>query len=124
MTLNISPEKMAEYRAGARKREAERQAALDRRFQRAWEVARQGAEILKFQFGAKKVVVFGSLIDRDLFHAHSDIDLAAWGISEQIYLRAGSSLLDLSTEFSVDLVLVESAPTRLQKNIERDGMTL
>ena len=57
----IPPEKMAEYRAGARQREAARQLRLDARFQQAWEVARQGAEILRTQFGAQKVILFGSI---------------------------------------------------------------
>jgi predicted nucleotidyltransferase len=121
MTLNISPEKMAEYRAGARKREAERQAALDERFELAWQLARQGADILRRQFGAANVVAFGSLVDRQLFHQRSDIDLAVWGIPELNYLRALGSLLDLSTEFSFDLVMVEAAPERLRQRIERDG---
>ena len=52
MTLNISPEQMAEYRASYKKRqEAERQ-KLDERFERAWEVARRGAELLRYQFKA------------------------------------------------------------------------
>ena len=124
MTLNISPEKMAEYRAGARKREAERQAALDERFALGWQLARQGADILRSQFGAAKVVVFGSLVDRERFFERSDIDLAVWGIPEQLYLRAFGSLLDLTTEFSVDLVRVEEARDYILQSIEADGIEL
>lgn len=124
MTLNISPEKMAEYRAGARQREAARQAALDERFALGWRLARQGADILRSQFGATKVIIFGSLVDRQLFHQRSDIDLAVWQIAEADYLRALGSLLDLSTEFSFDLVLVEEASERLRHRIERDGIEI
>lgn len=124
MTLNISPEKMAEYRAGARKREAERQAALDECFQRAWEVARQGAEILKSQFQAEKVVVFGSLTDRSRFHQRSDIDLAAWGTSEKSYLKALGRVMDVTSEFMVDFVRIEEARDHIRKSIERDGVEL
>lgn len=120
MTLNISPEKMAEYRAGARQREAARQKQLDARFAHAWETARQGAALLKAQFQAEKVVVFGSLLDRKLFHQRSDIDLAAWGIPQEKYLRALGCLLDMTTEFSIDLVRVEEAPERLRLRIEND----
>ncbi|NKQ35974.1 MAG: nucleotidyltransferase domain-containing protein [Chloroflexi bacterium] len=124
MTLNISPEKMAEYRQGARRRAAARQAKLDERFYLAWEIARQGAEILRTRFHAEKVIVFGSLLDRSRFHERSDIDLAAWGIAEKDYLRALGSLLDLTTEFSVDLVRVEEAREHLRKEIETQGMLL
>ncbi|MFO7682144.1 MAG: nucleotidyltransferase domain-containing protein [Chloroflexota bacterium] len=115
---------MAEYRAGARQREAERQAALDERFQRAWEVARQGAEILKSQFQAEKVVVFGSLTDRSRFHQRSDIDLAAWGTSEKSYLKALGRVMDVTSEFMVDFVRIEEARDHIRKSIERDGVEL
>jgi predicted nucleotidyltransferase len=124
MTLNISPEKMAEYRAGARKREAESQAALDERFELAWQLARQGADILRRQFGATKVVVFGSLVNRQRFFERSDIDLAVWGIPEHLYLHALGRLLDLTTDFSVDLVRVEEAREHMSRSIETEGVEL
>lgn len=50
MTLDIPPEKMAEYRAGARRREAARRARLDARFEQTWAVARECADVLRRQF--------------------------------------------------------------------------
>ncbi len=124
MTLNISPEKMAEYRQGARRRAAVRQSKLDERFHLAWKIARQGAEVLRTRFQAEKVVVFGSLLNRSRFHERSDIDLAAWGVSEREYLRALGSLLDLTAEFSIDLVRAEEAREHLRKEIETQGIPL
>lgn len=124
MTLNISPEKMAEYREGARRREAARQARLDERFQLAWEIARQSADILRDRFQAEKVVVFGSLVDRSRFHERSDIDLAAWGIPEMDYLRALGAVMDSTSEFMVDLVRVEEAYDHIRKTIESQGLTI
>lgn len=124
MTLNISPEKMAEYRGGARRREAARQAQLDERFQLAWEIARQSADILRDQFQAEKVVVFGSLVDRSRFHERSDIDLAAWGIPEMDYLRALGAVMDSTSEFLVDLVRVEEAYDHIRKIVESQGIVI
>jgi uncharacterized protein len=124
MAFNIPPGKMAEYRAGARRREAARQAEIDARFASAWEAAQEGAEILKSQFQAEKVVVFGSLLDRRLFHQRSDVDLAAWGIREEQYLMALSRLSNISSEISVDLIRVEEAPERLYQRIITDGKAL
>lgn len=124
MTLNIPPEKMAEYRAGARQREAARQAALNARFELAWELAQQAADILRSQFQATKVVVFGSLLNRQLFHQRSDIDLAVWDVAEANYLHAFASLSDLTTNFSFDLVRIEEASTRLQQRVQQDGIEL
>lgn len=124
MTLQISEEKMVEYRQGYKKRQKAAQEVLEERFQLAWKVARQGAELLKKEFGAERVVVFGSLAQSELFHDRSDIDLAVWGISEEVYLRALGCLLDLHGDFSVDLVRVEEASDRLRQRIEHDGVLL
>ncbi len=124
MAFNISPEKMAEYRAGARRREAARQAEIDARFALAWEAAHEGAEILKSQFQAEKVVVFGSLLNRELFHQRSDVDLAAWGIREEQYLAALGRLSKVSSEISIDLICVEEAPERLYQRIITNGKAL
>lgn len=122
MTLNISPEQMAKYRATYKKRQAAEHQKLNERFERAWEVARRGADLLRSQFKAEKVVVFGSLTNRELFHLRSDIDLAVWGLSDEQCWRAWGVLLDLSPEFSVDLVNVETAPERICRTIETKGL--
>lgn len=124
MAFNIAPEKMAEYRAGVRRREATRQATLDQRFELGWRLARQGAGILKTEFHAQKVVVFGSLVKRQRFFERSDIDLAVWGIPEHLYLRALGKLLDLTTEFSIDLVRIEEARDPIRQAVEAEGIEL
>ncbi|MFZ1401435.1 MAG: nucleotidyltransferase domain-containing protein [Candidatus Promineifilaceae bacterium] len=124
MTLNISPEQMAEYRATYKRRQAVARQKLDERFDLAWEIARRGAELLRSQFKAEKVVVFGSLTNRELFHIRSDIDLAVWGLPDKAYLRALGLLLDLSPEFSVDLVPFKDATGSLRQVIESEGVVL
>lgn len=128
-TLSIEPEKMARYRATARQRAAREQAALAQRYAHAWETARSAAALLKEQFGASQVLVFGSLVHPQRFHTRSDIDLAAWGIDERLYLRAVSALLDLDPEFSFDLVRMEEVQAEvgreaLVKTIETEGQVL
>jgi tRNA nucleotidyltransferase (CCA-adding enzyme) len=70
---------MAVYRATARRRAEEEARALALRRVRAQEVARQAAALLKEQFSAAQVAVFGSTVHGHWFSATSDIDLAAWG---------------------------------------------
>ncbi|MFN8490073.1 MAG: hypothetical protein U0350_20970 [Caldilineaceae bacterium] len=123
--MSTIPEaKMALYRASAAKRQAEAERVLQERFERAGRVARQGAELLKTEFGAKRVVIFGSLRQPALFHARSDVDLAAWGIDEQCYFRAVAQLLSLDSEISFDLVRMEDASPSLLAAILRDGVEL
>jgi len=58
------------------------------RWELAWDVARTAATLLREEFGAGRVVVFGSLTHRAWFTPWSDIDLAAWGIAPDAFYRA------------------------------------
>ena len=121
---SIPPEKLAIYRETARRRQAEEEQRVHERFERAWQAAKAGAAMLKSKYGASRVVVFGSLVDETLFHHRSDIDLAAWGIDANQYLRALADLLSPTSEFSFDLIAVEEAGPSLLATIERDGVEL
>ncbi len=116
--------KMAQYRASAAKRHAEAEHALQERHARAWRAAKRAAALLKTAFGAQQVVVFGSLLQPEIFHTHSDVDLAAWGTDEQRYYRAVAQLLSLDTEISFDLVRMEDAASTLQATVLRDGVEI
>lgn len=120
----ISPEQMAIYRENARRRREAAQLQLRERFEYAWRMARQAAELLQSRFGATRVVAFGSLVDQSLFHAHSDLDLAVWGIPESLYLRAWADAYAVTEEFEIDLIRVEEAPPSLLARIQKEGVVL
>jgi uncharacterized protein len=122
-TLAIAPEKMAEYLAGARKREAARQAALAARRDRAWVAARAAAAALRAGFGATRVVVFGSVV-RGTFHDESDIDLAVTGIAPDQFLRAWAAAEAVADGFAIDLVDLASARPWVADVLARDGVDL
>lgn len=109
-------------RQGLRRREAEQQQAIAVRCERAWVLARQAARVLKCEFGASRVMLYGSLLRPGQFHLRSDVDLAAWAVRD--YFRAVSRLLDLDPEIEVNLVEYELASPGLQAAIEREGMEL
>ena len=117
----VTKEEMAVYRATAQRHWTQRQQAMVQRRERAWALARQAAALLKEQFGASRVVVFGSLARGGLFHPHSDVDLAAWGLDERVYYRAVSQLLSLDPAIEVDLVIAEDIPATLRAVIEAEG---
>jgi predicted nucleotidyltransferase len=116
--LDLTGEEWQTYRPG-RDRD-ERQCA--ERWERAWEVARAAARLLRERFSAKRVVVFGSLTQRDGFTPWSDIDFAAWGIPPEQFYRAVAAVSGLSPDFEVDLVDPESCRPALRKRIEREGV--
>jgi uncharacterized protein len=119
----ITPEKLTAYRLSAQKQQEQRQQQLLKRQERGLDIAHQAAHLLKAQFGATRVVLFGSLLNVERMHLRSDIDLAVWGINDRDYLRAVAQLLDLS-EFSVDLVEVENASPKLLSAIQTTGIEL
>lgn len=123
-TLAITPEKMATYRATALSRRQIEESALAQRKARALSVARQAAALLKAQFGASAVLLFGSLAHEQWFTASSDIDLAAWRINPADYFRAVAYLQDISPEFSIDLVSLEDCKATLRATILVEGKAL
>ena len=120
---HLTPEQLAVYQASARAKQRQKRQQLMLRQQQGLQVAHRAARLLKEQFAAKRVVLFGSLLDIDRMHSHSDIDIAVWGLPEQDYLHAVSQLLDLS-DFSIDLIEAEHAPEKLLKSIQDTGMKL
>lgn len=110
------------YRKSACEREAQRKFQLEERRKRAWAIARQAAEILKRDFRASRVVVFGSLIHPERFHSGSDVDLAVWDIQQ--YFRAVSVLIDIDPEISFDLIPAEDASPRVLAIILQEGIEL
>lgn len=94
------------------------------RYERAWRVAQAAAEVLRRQFGATRVVAFGSLVCRDWFTPWSDIDLAAWGIPPEAFYRAVALVTGISAEFRLDLVAPEDCRPSLRDVIEREGVSL
>jgi predicted nucleotidyltransferase len=119
--MSIQAEKLALYRETARQRQAKARQAMLTRQEQAWAIARQAADLLRRRFDVDRVVLFGSLARGDMFHAHSDVDLAVWGLAEAEYLQAVSSLLDLEGSIDVDLVRMEEAKPDLRRRIEMEG---
>ena len=116
--LELTPEEQAKYHPGRRYDQAHTTERLDK----AWLVAHATARLLREQFGATRVVVFGSLAHRLWFTPWSDIDLAAWGIPPDSFFRAVASTTNLAQGFDLNLVDPESCRPHLRQPIERDGV--
>jgi predicted nucleotidyltransferase len=86
--------------------------------------ARQLSALLKEQFKAQKVALFGSLIHAQRFTATSDIDLAVWGLPPEHFYAAVAAVTGFSAEFQVDLVEVESCSPTLRQVIEQENIPL
>jgi uncharacterized protein len=94
------------YILTAQRQEQQRQERLENRRQKGLVGATTAAVQLK-QLGATKVFLFGSLLNES-FYERSDMDLAVWGLPENLYFKAVAQLHGISG-FEVDLVEAENA---------------
>lgn len=107
--------------AKERKKKAE---SLEKKYERAWEVAKSAAQILKEKYSAREVVVFGSLVHKELFHLNSDIDLSVRGIEPQRFFQALSEVAFMDHDLNVELVDIEECKDYIAKAIKEEGVKL
>jgi predicted nucleotidyltransferase len=124
--LNLTPEDMKRYRDAARRRAAalvltpSEVATRDDLLRRV----RSAAATLRTLYGAKRVILFGSLAHEAWYSADSDVDLAVEGLPSDAYWRAWRAVEVIIGDRPVDLIEVESARESLRSAIERSGVPL
>lgn len=124
MNLEISAVDLERYRMSAQTRRRNEQSQREMRRQRAWQLARRAAELLKTQFGASQVAAFGSLTHPDRFTQWSDVDLAVWGLTSANWLKASAAVRTLADDIELNVVDVATCSPDLLAVIERDGVFL
>ncbi|GAP98674.1 nucleotidyltransferase family protein [Leptolyngbya sp. NIES-2104] len=95
-------------------------------WQKAWELVPKLALILREQFGAEQVMIFGSLTDKSRYTPWSDIDLAVWGIAPERFYTAVGVLNEVDSDFEIDLVDPTDPFCRssVKQAIERTGVVV
>jgi predicted nucleotidyltransferase len=124
--LDLSPEELKKYRPldAIKKRRAKFSAEITNRRRRAMIAAHKAAKLLKTEFGASEVILFGSLARRGSFSLYSDIDLAVRGIAPEKFFAASAAIERVDVNFQIDLVELETCPPAVLKKIEKDGKPL
>jgi len=124
--LELSRKEWRKYRPSrALKEREERESELmAEQRQKAWNLARVAAQLLRKDFGAERVVLFGSLAHGRWFTPWSDVDLAAWGISPERFYAAVAAVTDLSFSLKIDLIDIETCRPSLKAIIEKEGIEL
>ncbi len=89
---------------------------------KAWRLARKAAKILREQYHAERVAVFGSLLHETRFTQWSDVDIAAWGIPPEQTFRAIGTVMDLDSSLEINLVDVNTCTPSLLKAIEQEAV--
>jgi len=122
--MQVSKQKMALYKAAAERRWQQEQQKLSLSYRQKWQLAEKAAEILKKEFGAQQVAVFGSITQKVLYHFRSDLDIAVWGLDEAKFHRAVAKLLELEPSQRIDLVRIEDVRDSLRFVIEQEGVLI
>lgn len=118
------PPELTPYVENWRRRNAEAAAETARLEADAQEDARVVAAMLRRDFGATRVILFGSLA-RGGFHAESDIDLAVAGIPPKGWFRAYSAANQLARHYRwVELFPLEALDEHFLRRVLETGVEL
>jgi uncharacterized protein len=120
----LSPATLQKYMAHFRQRQMRDRLQQQHHHQHGWEQASIAADILKQRYGVKTVFLFGSLLSPETVHLNSDIDLAVWGLTLELYSDAVGTLLLSIKGISIDLVRLEAAQPTLKTAILQTGVEL
>lgn len=85
---------------------------------------REVAAALRTRFGARRVILFGSLAHAAWFARDSDIDLAVEGVAAGQYWEAWRVAEAIIPDRPVDLVELETSGEGLRRAIDRYGLDL
>ncbi|MFB6232147.1 MAG: nucleotidyltransferase family protein [Salinibacter sp.] len=120
--MPIPDQALDRYRQTLRRRDAEARVRQEETYRRAWDDARRAASVLKEEFEAERVLLFGSVAREERLSPHSDLDLAVEGLPPMEYDRAVARLQSVSSQRSVDLVSLGSCPDSLRQTIQDTGI--
>jgi predicted nucleotidyltransferase len=88
------------------------------RKEQALEAAEACIRLLKERFGARRVILFGSIAGQGPWHGRSDIDLAVEGLAPEEFFPAYSACCDLLPRgLELDLVPLEDAYPEMRARI-------
>jgi len=96
----------------------------EERRQEALTKAKEAAKILKDKYKAEKVVLFGSVLEKDRFYMRSDVDLAVFGLKDELFYKAYAEVMNILSEFEVDLLDYKECRESFKKEIKERGLEL
>ncbi len=107
------------YVKGWRKRIERERHQMDTRYLNARMTIPMIIEILK-KYDVEKIILFGSICQREDFHKHSDIDIAVVGLQDQLFFKAFGELM-MKLDFEIDLKPYEQLDPLMKDQILKKG---
>jgi len=120
----ITPKQLDRYRAGWLEYKKRKERDLASRYDDAMTRARLAAGYIKQQYNCR-VFLFGSLLLKDKFMEHSDIDLAVADLAPEVnFWQLYSDVMNILHPFDFDLVEVERIDPVIREYILKKGVEL
>ncbi|MCP4665398.1 MAG: hypothetical protein GY849_03440 [Deltaproteobacteria bacterium] len=119
-----SAEELAEYHPWDAVERYGKDSELKARKDRALDISRKAAGLLKQKYGATRVVLFGSLAHEAWFTPRSDIDIYTEGIPVKAFFKAEAEVQLIGQGLKVDLIDSKECSPELMAEIEREGIEL
>jgi predicted nucleotidyltransferase len=89
------------------------------RLRRAQATLPRVVDLLVRKYRVRRIVLIGSLAERERFGFHSDIDLGVAGLADSRYFEAAGEVLQLAGEFDINLIPIESAAPAVAARIDK-----
>jgi uncharacterized protein len=122
--VDLTASEVEECRRRIRERAQRPDPTWETRREQALRLARLAASLLREEFGATRVVLFGSCLRGEWFTPWSDVDLAAWGLRPVDTFRAMGVVRAIDRTVEVNLIDAGACSPRLLAAIEAEGQPL
>jgi len=124
--LELTPKEWRVYIGAASRRPASRKLSPEEEKERELLLARikEVATMLKNRFEVRRVILFGSLVNKLSFTQKSDVDIAVEGLNPREYWSAWKLTEEMIGDRPVDFVEIETVTVSLRRAIDRYGMDL
>ncbi len=124
--LELTPEERERYIRAARRRPPQPELTPFEREERErlLERIREAAAVLRTRFGARRIILSGSLAHGAWFTPDSNVDIDVEGLKGGAYWRAWRLLEEVIHDRAVNVVSLETATVSLRQAIQRHGVEL
>lgn len=123
MSDGMTEVEVAEYRKFWRERAARGAARRRELASQARAEAIRAAEVLVRDFGARRVYLFGSLLQEGRFHERSDVDLAVEGIAPERFFKTWAAV-GADVRVPIELVDIDEVGETMRELILEHGELL
>lgn len=73
------------------------------------------------KYKAEKVILFGFVLDEDRFYLRSDVDLAVFGLKDELFYKAYAEVMNILSGFEVDLLDYKECRDSFKEEIKEQG---